>query len=60
MCLLVFIQIIVALTRLDTTSQLGFFIVNILLLVYVFLGMGFVGVLLGFHTYLAANNTTTN
>lgn len=60
MCLLCFIQIIIVLARLDLGTQLGFFVVNILLLIYVFLAMGFVGTLLVFHLYLSTHNTTTN
>lgn len=33
---------------------------NILLVIYVFLAMGFVGTLLFFHAYLSTHNTTTN
>jgi len=60
MCFFCFIQIIIVLTRLDLSSQLGFFIMNILLLLYVFLAMAFVGTLLVFHLYLSTHNTTTN
>jgi palmitoyltransferase ZDHHC9/14/18 len=60
MCLLCFIQIIIVLTRLDLGTQLGFFVMNILLLIYVFLAMAFVGTLLVFHLYLSTHNTTTN
>ena len=42
------------------TEDLPVFIVNIVLVLYVFLFMGFTGVLLGFHVFLTTNNTTTN
>lgn len=60
MCFLAFIQIIIALTRFDMGSELGFFIINVLLIIYVFLGMTFVGILLFFHTFLSIKNITTN
>ena len=62
MVFLIFIEIIVVLTRVDKNIpfQLGAFIVNILLVIYVFLAMGFVGTLLVFHIYLSTHNTTTN
>jgi hypothetical protein len=55
-----FIQIIIALTRFDLPGEVGFLVVNILLLVYVFAAMGFTGVLVGFHIFLSVRNTTTN
>jgi hypothetical protein len=60
LCLFAFISIIIALTSFDLSSQLGFFIINIFLSIYIFLGFAFVTILLGFHTYLSVNNTTTN
>jgi palmitoyltransferase ZDHHC9/14/18 len=60
LCLFSFAAIIIALTRFDTATELGFFVVNIILIIYVFLGWAFVGVLLGFHIYLTVKNTTTN
>lgn len=60
MCFLCFIQIVIALVRFDIGTQLGFFVVNILLVIYVFLAMAFTGTLLVFHLYLATHNTTTN
>jgi len=33
---------------------------NIILIIYIFAALAFVGVLLGFHIYLSVSNTTTN
>ena len=41
-------------------GQVGFFVMNIILIIYVFAAMGFVSVLLGFHIFLTIKNTTTN
>ena len=60
MVFLIFIQIIVTLIRLDKSTQVGFLVMNILLIIYDFLAMGFVGTLLVFHIYLSTHNTTTN
>lgn len=57
---LAFIQIIIALTRFDLSNELGYFIMNIILLLYVFAAMGFTGVLVVFHIFLTVRNTTTN
>lgn len=55
-----FIQIIIALTRFQLPSQVGYLVINILLLLYVFAAMGFTGVLVTFHIFLSVRNTTTN
>lgn len=57
---LVFIQIIIVLTRLEASSETGYFVMNIILLLYVFAAMGFSGVLVSFHIFLSLRNTTTN
>lgn len=59
-CLLAFIQIIIAFTRLSASEETGFLVMNILLIIYVTAAMAFVGVLLGFHIFLIFKNTTTN
>lgn len=58
--LLVFIQIIIALTRFQLPEEVGYLVMNILLLIYVFAAMGFTGVLVSFHVFLSVRNTTTN
>lgn len=58
--LLVFIQVIIALTRFQLPEEVGYLVMNILLLVYVFAAMGFTGVLVSFHVFLSVRNTTTN
>ena len=60
LCLFVFIQIIIVLTRLELPSEVGFFAMNIILIVYIFAAWAFVSILLGFHIYLTFKNTTTN
>lgn len=60
LCLFAFVGIIIALTKFDRETELGFFIINILLIIYVCLGWIFVGVLLSFHIFLSVRNTTTN
>jgi heme A synthase len=57
---LVFIQVIIVLTRLDIPAEVGYLVVNIILLLYVLAGMGFTGVLVGFHVFLSFRNITTN
>lgn len=58
--LLVIIQIIIVLTKLNLSSQIGIFVVNIILIIYVFAAWGFSVVLLSFHLFLGVKNTTTN
>jgi L-cystine uptake protein TcyP (sodium:dicarboxylate symporter family) len=60
MSTLVFVQVIVALATIDKGLEVGFFVMNILLVLYIFVVWAFVGLLLGFHLFLSANNTTTN
>lgn len=56
----VFVQVIIALATIDLGIEVGFFVMNILLVLYIFLAWAFVGALLGFHIFLSAKNTTTN
>jgi palmitoyltransferase ZDHHC9/14/18 len=60
LCLIVLIQVIIALTRFDLSAEISFFVVNILLAVYIFVAWTFVTILLVVHIYLSVNNTTTN
>ena len=53
------IQIIYLLNQLDTSEQLGLFILNILLSIYLFAAFTFVTVLIAMHTYFINTNTTT-
>lgn len=59
-CLLAFIQTIIALTRFQLPDEVGYLVMNIILLLYAFAGLGFTGVLLCFHVFLSVRNTTTN
>jgi palmitoyltransferase ZDHHC9/14/18 len=60
LCLFVFVQVVIVLTRLEIAAELGYFVVNIVLVLYIFVAWAFVSVLLGFHVYLVVSNTTTN
>lgn len=60
LCLLVFIQVIITLTRLEMPDEVGFMVVGIILCIYIFVALAFVGILLGFHMFLSVRNTTTN
>ena len=57
--LLMNIQVIYLLCRLDSGQELGLFILNIVLAVYLFVAFIFVAILTGFHTYLILGNITT-
>jgi hypothetical protein len=54
------IQSIYCLTTVSVSAETEYFALNIILTLYCFLGLGFVGTLLGFHTFLIYRNTTTN
>jgi palmitoyltransferase ZDHHC9/14/18 len=58
--LLALIQVIIVLTRLDVPAEVAYLVVNLILLLYVLAGMGFTGVLVGFHVFLSFRNITTN
>jgi palmitoyltransferase ZDHHC9/14/18 len=60
LCLFVFIQVVIVLTRLELPEEVGYLVVNIILIVYIFAAWAFVGILLGFHIYLTLKNITTN
>jgi palmitoyltransferase ZDHHC9/14/18 len=53
------IQTIYLLTQLNASEQLGLFIVNILLSIYIFAAFAFVAVLIALHTYFINANITT-
>lgn len=60
LCCFVIAQAIIVLTLLSLSDQLGYFVVNVLLAVYVLGGWLFTTILLCFHLFLIYNNTTTN
>lgn len=53
-------QIAITFANIKISEQLVRFIFNIILSLLILPAMGFVFVLLGFHTYLTQTNTTTN
>jgi len=53
------VQVIYVLHRMDISKEMGYFVVNIFLCIYLFAASTFVFVLLAFHSYLILNNITT-
>jgi len=58
--LLVLVQSIIAITVLKIGEDTGFFVINILLLLYALAASILVGILVVLHIYLTTNNLTTN
>ena len=57
---LVITQSIYAMANLKISVETGFFVINVILTLLVFLGFGFVATLISFHIYLTYHNVTTN
>ena len=60
LCTFVMIQIIIVLTIFELPADMGYFVMNIILIVYIFAAWMFVVILMSFHIFLTYQNTTTN
>ena len=60
MLLLVLIQIILKFTEIKPSEEIAAMVINCILSLVVFLGILFVYILLGFHTFLLNKSATTN
>jgi palmitoyltransferase ZDHHC9/14/18 len=58
--ILTFIQVIIALNSGLVNENVGYFVMNIILLIYILAATIFVLVLISFHVFLSTKNVTTN